>query len=57
MKALSPEEAQKFLEACEGDEYGLVFELALISGMRPEEYLALQWPDLDFQQNTVTVQG
>jgi integrase len=56
MKALAPEEAKKFLEACEADEYGLVFELALVSGMRPEEYLELQWTDLDFKQNTITVQ-
>lgn len=56
MKALTPEQAKKFLKACEKDRFGLVFELALISGMRPEEYLALQWPDLDFKQNTVTVQ-
>jgi integrase len=56
MKAFSPEEARKFLKACADDKYGLVFELALISGMRPEEYLALQWSDLDFQQNTVTIQ-
>ncbi len=56
MKALTPDEAKKFLTVCEADEFGLVFELALISGMRPEEYLALQWTDLDFQQNTVTVQ-
>lgn len=56
MKALTPEEAKKFLEVCEADEYGLVFELALVSGMRPEEYMALQWTDLDFKQNTVVVQ-
>src|SRR5688572_29631040 len=56
MKALTPEEAKKFLQACEADEDGHVFELALISGMRPEEYLALQWTDLDFQRNSVTVQ-
>jgi integrase len=37
MKALTPDEAKKFLKSCESDEYGLVFELALISGMRPEE--------------------
>jgi integrase len=24
--------------------------------MRPEEYLALQWSDLDLHQNTITVQ-
>ena len=56
MKSLTPEQAQKFLEACDKAKFGLVFELALISGMRPEEYLALQWQDLDFKQNTVTVQ-
>jgi integrase len=56
MKALTPDGAKKFLKACEADEYGLVFGLALVSGMRPEEYLALQWADLDFKQNTITVQ-
>ena len=29
---------------------------ALLSGMRPEEYLALQWRDLDLVRGTVTVQ-
>ncbi len=56
MKCFTPEEAGKFLDACEGTRFGLVFELALVSGMRPEEYLALTWPDVDFQKNTVTVQ-
>lgn len=56
MKCFTPEEAQKFLDACEGTRFGLVFELALVSGMRPEEYLALQWTDLDFSKNTATVQ-
>lgn len=27
--------------------HGLVFEFALLTGMRPEEYLALQWSDVD----------
>jgi len=56
MKSLDPEQAQKFLAKCEDDKQGLVFEVALISGIRPEEYLALQWPDLDFRKHTVTVQ-
>jgi len=56
MKCLTPEQARKFLEACEENRFGLVFHLALISGMRPEEYIALQWSDLDFQKNTVTIQ-
>src|SRR5689334_14883391 len=56
MKTLDPEQAKKFLEACEGNKFGLMFELALISGLRPEEYLALQWSDVDFKQNTITIQ-
>ena len=56
MKSFTPEEAQKFLDACAENRFGLVFEVALLSGMRPEEYLALQWTDLDFSKNTVTVQ-
>lgn len=56
MKVLNPEQAKKFLEACEDNKFGLMFELALISGLRPEEYLALQWSDVDFKHNTVTIQ-
>ncbi|HKQ06160.1 MAG TPA: tyrosine-type recombinase/integrase [Blastocatellia bacterium] len=56
MKCFTPEEAQKFLEEASKDKYGLMFELALLTGMRPSEYFALQWTDLDFQKNTVTIQ-
>jgi integrase len=35
--------------------HGLIFEFALISGMRPEEYLALQWADIDFERGTAQV--
>ncbi len=54
-RVMSPEEAIKFLEAARGMTHGLVFEFALLSGMRPEEYLALQWKDLDFERGTVQV--
>jgi integrase len=47
-KAFSPEQAQKFLEAAKDDRHGLIFEIALSSGMRPEEYLSLCWKDIDF---------
>jgi integrase len=56
MKAFSPEEARRFLEAAKDDKQGLVFAFALASGMRPEEYLALQWKDICFEKNTATVQ-
>jgi len=56
MKALSPSEATAFLAAAKEDPLGLVFALGLVTGMRPEEYLALQWKDIDLQQGTATVQ-
>ena len=55
-KAFSPEQAQKFLEKAKDDKHGLIFEFALATGMRPEEYLALRWIDIDFERCTATVQ-
>jgi integrase len=56
MRALSSSEAKRFLKALEGDRYATLFSLALTTGMRPEEYLGLQWKDLDLVRGTVTVQ-
>jgi len=56
MQALSPEDAARFLKAAKDDRWGVVFSLALITGMRPEEYFGLQWKDIDFDQGMVTVQ-
>ncbi len=53
---LNDETTQQFLDALDTDTHGIMFEFALVAGMRPEEYLALRWTqDLDFQQCTVTV--
>lgn len=49
-RVLSPEEALTFLKIADEMPNGLIFEFALLSGMRPEEYLALQWKDLDFER-------
>ncbi len=35
--------------------HGLIFEFALLTGMRPEEYLALQWSDVDLDRGTAQV--
>lgn len=56
MKFLTPEQARRFLKACALDECGLIFDLALWTGMRPEEYLGLKWEDIDFARGTITVQ-
>lgn len=55
MQALSPEEASRFLEAAREDKLGIVLSFALATGMRPEEYLALKWSDLDLHAGTATV--
>lgn len=54
-RVLSPEEAQAFLKAADNMPHGLIFEFALLSGMRPEEYLALKWSDLDMERGTAQV--
>lgn len=54
-RVLSPDEAVRFLAATHTSLHGLVFEFALLTGMRPEEYLALKWADIDFERSTSTV--
>jgi integrase len=56
MQAFLPEEAARFLSAAAQDAYGVVFAFALATGMRPEEYLALKWSDVDLQTGAATVQ-
>ena len=56
MRAFSPEEAGRFLAAASGDRYCVLFAFALTTGMRPEEYLSLQWKDLDLKTGITSVQ-
>jgi integrase len=55
MRVLKPDEARRFLEQAGKTRYGVLFALALTTGMRPSEYLALRWSDIDWQEETVTV--
>ena len=45
----------RFLEAARADKLGIVLSFALATGMRPEEYLALKWSDLDLHAGNATV--
>jgi integrase len=56
MQAFSPEDAIRFLEAANEDRWSVLFNLALATGMRPEEYLALKWSDISFDSGIVIVQ-
>ena len=55
MRAFSAEEAIAFLEAAKDDRWGTLFGFGLATGMRPGEYLALRWSDIDLQVGTATV--
>ena len=55
MQAFSPEEATRFLKAAATDRWGVVFAFALATGMHPEEYLGLQWKDIDFERGVLSV--
>ena len=56
MAALSVDEAARFLAAASADRFALLFALALSTGMRPEEFLGLQWKDIDLERGIATVQ-
>jgi integrase len=50
---LSVEEALRFADACERSRFGLFFLLTLAAGLRPEECIAVQWPDLELGERGV----
>ena len=53
--ALSPEEVSRFLTAAVADDHNALFAFAVVTGMRPEEYLALKWSDIDLEARSATV--
>jgi integrase len=57
MTTLSPEQARAFLEAAQEDRLGALYVLALTTGMRQGELLALRWRDVDLQAGTLQVRA
>ncbi|HHY32805.1 MAG TPA: site-specific integrase [Firmicutes bacterium] len=55
MHAMSREEVERFLQAAQSDPFYTLFLVAITTGMRPGEYLALQWKDVDFEAGKVSV--
>jgi integrase len=55
IRHMSPDQACVFLKATRPDRFSVLFRLALETGMRPEEYLALQWKDIDFKHSFLSV--
>ncbi len=50
------EQMRRFLAAAESDRLYALYVVALDTGMRQGELLALVWPDVDFAEGTLTVQ-
>jgi integrase len=55
MKFFTQEEALRFLDAAKADRFYALFLIATTTGMRPEEYLALKWSDIDFNRRVLYV--
>jgi integrase len=49
------EQARHFIAEITGHKYEVLFALAITTGMRPSEYLALTWSDFDIERGTVSV--
>jgi integrase len=56
MRCLSAEDVARFLGALKSARSAALFAFAIATGMRLEEYFALQWKDLDLTAGTATVQ-
>ena len=47
-QVLTIEEVARFVKVLRGTRHEVLFLVALTTGMRPSEYLAIQWKDIDF---------
>jgi integrase len=55
MFVLTTEQARSFLRTALHSPQGCIFAVALTTGMRPSEYLALCWRDIDWDRGTISV--
>lgn len=55
MRAMTVNEASAFLAGVSGTRMSALFIFALTTGMRPQEYLALKWSDVNLDKGTATV--
>jgi integrase len=55
MRVLTPDQTRLFLDAAKLDRLGTMFAVAVTTGLRPSEYLALKWSDIDFATTTLSV--
>jgi integrase len=56
MKFYDEGQVNQMLLVARGDRYEALYHLAVVSGMRQSELLALKWSDLDWQAGTLKIQ-
>ncbi|MEN1761471.1 site-specific integrase [Anoxynatronum sibiricum] len=54
-KAMTQEQARAVLKAAEGIRYKVLFELLILTGLRPGEAYGLKWQDIDLNAGTLSV--
>jgi integrase len=55
MHPLSPDEARRLIEAVSGDPLEALYVLAVQTGMRQGELLALKWEDVDLNEGVIHI--
>ncbi|MFZ0995776.1 MAG: tyrosine-type recombinase/integrase [Candidatus Dormiibacterota bacterium] len=55
MQTFSAEQARRLLEAAQGDRFEALYVLAVTTGLRQGELLALRWRDVDLEQERLAV--
>ena len=55
MQTLGKDDMSHFLETAKGSSYYALFYIALFTGMRRSELLALRWQDIDFMLSQIYV--
>jgi len=55
LRVLTTRQSRLFLETAMQTAYGPVFAVALTTAARPSEYLALKWPDINWERGTMSV--
>lgn len=52
---LEDKQVLEFLKAIQGHRFEYLYQLDLFTGLRQSELLGLQWPDIDFEHQTIQV--
>lgn len=54
-KTLNSEQAKRFLDSVDTPRWKTIYVIALLLGLRKSEILGLRWQDVDFKNNTISI--